>query len=367
MAEKDLKFIENEIKKFDDKKFKVMFFVMDTKNTPIGSLAYIYETAYQLSEMGYNVHMLYAEQDFVGVRDWLGDKYADLPHHNIGIKRDEKFAITPADILFIPELFGNIMGQTKSWPCKRVALLQNLDYMAEGVSPGNTWTHMKIRDCIATSDRLAEIAKNYFPDIKTHVVRPSIPNYFFEEQKPKQLIINIIAKTRADFERFMKPFYWKHPELTWVAFRELKDLPRKDFAKELNKGAATVWIDTRTDFGYSALEAMAANNILIAKVPDNQLEWAFDKDGRLKDNAMWFETYDDAIECVNQFVQYFISDRVPENIYSVMKDTVAPYSIEMQKLDIENVYVKDIFDTHRKTLEIYLNTVNNVEEKQEKE
>ena len=52
----------------------------DTKGNASGSLAYIYELASGLQDMGYNVGMLHSEEDFVGVNEWLGEKYAELPH-----------------------------------------------------------------------------------------------------------------------------------------------------------------------------------------------------------------------------------------------------------------------------------------------
>jgi hypothetical protein len=56
-----IKNLTKELKKLNDKKFKVMFFVYDTKGVPSGSLTYIYQTAYKLKELGYTVEMLYAE------------------------------------------------------------------------------------------------------------------------------------------------------------------------------------------------------------------------------------------------------------------------------------------------------------------
>ena len=74
--------IQNEIDKIDKKENNIYFFVIDTKGNPSGSLEYIYKLANILKKNEYNVTMLYQEDEFVGVRDWLGDEYADLPHEN---------------------------------------------------------------------------------------------------------------------------------------------------------------------------------------------------------------------------------------------------------------------------------------------
>ena len=105
-TEKDKKAIERiktEIDKIDKKLSKICFFVLDTKGTPSGSLEYIYKLAYILNEEGYDVNMLYqAEKDdkFVGVSEWLYEKYANLKHFNI----NDEFEISPSDVLFIPEI-----------------------------------------------------------------------------------------------------------------------------------------------------------------------------------------------------------------------------------------------------------------------
>lgn len=361
--EKNIKLIQKEIEKIDNKKNKIMFFVMDSKNAPLGSLSYIYETAYQLKEMGYNVHMLHDEKEFVGVESWLGEKYSKLPHDNI----KSEFAISPSDIMFIPELFTNIMAHTKALPCKRVVILQNLGYMTDFIQPGVTWDDLKMRECVTTSEFLKSRVQTYFPNVQTHVVRPSLPEYFTKDrQTPRQLIINIVAKNKKDVDSIIKPFYWKHPEYKWVSLREVKNVPREDFAKYLNEGVATVWCDTDTSFGYSALEAMSANNIVIGKIPENNVEWLYDKDGNIRDNGIWFYNSSDAPDAIANFIEAFISDEVPSKIYSEMENTVKTYTTDQQIKDIEMVYVKGIFEEHKKTLELYLNTVNNFQNKNSK-
>mgnify|MGYP002520347908 CR=1 FL=1 len=42
----------------------------------------------------------------------------------------------------------------------------------------------------------------------------------------------------------------------------MMDLLQEDFAKYMSEGTITVWVDERTDFGYSALESMACGNIV---------------------------------------------------------------------------------------------------------
>jgi hypothetical protein len=51
--------LKNALDKIENKEFKINFFVLDTKGNPSGAIAYIYDTAYTLYELGYNVQMLH--------------------------------------------------------------------------------------------------------------------------------------------------------------------------------------------------------------------------------------------------------------------------------------------------------------------
>lgn len=354
MAEKNvIKKLEAEIKKIEDKKFKVFFFVVDTKGAPTGTLAYIYETAYQLKELGYNVQMLHAEKEFVGVESWLGEKYASLPHVNVD---KDTPAVSPSDFLFIPEICTSIMAQTKQLPCKRIAILQNYAYLTDTIPMGIGWNDLKINECVTTSERLANKITKCFPRVKASIVRPSIPEYFFDEAtEPQKLIINVVAKDKTDVNSIMKPFYWKFPMYNWVAFREVKNLPREEFAKTLREGIATIWADTFTDFGYSALEAMACKNIVIGKVPESTPEWMEDAEGNLLDNGVWYYDSSNAQDLIAGVIQSFLSNNVPEKIYEDMTNTAKAYLPEGQKSDIQEVYVKGYFEERKKELQIAIN------------
>lgn len=364
MADKKVaKKIEQEIKKIENKKNKILFFVYDTKGAPNGSLAYIYETANTLKELGYNVQMLHSDKEFIGVESWLGEKYSSLPHFNI---EKDSVDVSPSDILVIPELCTSVMSQTKNLPCKRIMLLQNYSYLTEMVPMGVGLSDLKIIDCITTSDHLSEKITRIFPNVGTKIVHPSIPDYFFDEAtEPKKLIINVVAKNSNDINAILKPFYWKYPNYNWVAFREVKNLPREEFAKVLREGIATIWVDTLTDFGYSALEAMATKNIVIGKVPENSPEWMESgKESLLRDNGIWFYNPDNAQDLIAGVIQSFLTNSIPEKIYKDMADTANLYRKDAQTTEIANVY-ESLCKKRIDELKFALKVVENNKEKVE--
>ncbi len=347
---KIIKDLEISIKKLENKKNKVMFFVADSKGAPIGSLTYIYGIAYQLKEMGYNVQMLYAENEFVGVGGWLGEKYALLPHYNV---TKDILDVSPSDILFIPELYGSIMAKTKTLHCKKIAILENFGYMTELIPFGATWESMGIHDCITTSEALKTRLNEVFPNIRTYVIRPVIDNLFFDkanEHKLKNLIVNIVSKDERYINSIVKPFKWRHPEYGFVTFRYINGKPRDEFAKYVTEGEITVWIDSETDFGYSALEAMACGNIIVGKIPENEPEWMLEDGGDLKKNGIWFYNMRELPDVLANVIGALIHNSIPEQLLTEAESTLSNYTQEKQNTDIVRVFEETILNERKNEL-----------------
>lgn len=348
--EEMLRVVEDNIQKMENKSFNVFFFVIDTKGNPSGSLEYIYRTALTLKELGYNVAMLHQEEEFIGVRDWLGDAAADLPHHNI---EKENVEISACDFLFIPEILSSVMSQTKTLPCKRVIILQNHSFMADFMPVGVTPFDVNINEVVTTTKALKDIADEYFPGIKTHIVRPMIDPVFRNNDNPKKLIINVVSRSQDDISRIVKPFYWKYPVYKWVSFRDLRGVTQEVFADALREGAITIWLDEISDFGYSALEAAKSGSIVIAKVPATPTDWTFvyeeSEDGKSASNGLnpafiWFDDIRRVPDMVASVVRTWTLDRIPQELYDNLAKAASDYTYDAHKSDVEKEYGKELFE-----------------------
>lgn len=361
---KAIKNLKAELKKIETNKFNFMFFVFDTKGTPNGELSYIYSMALCLKSLGYNVKMLHNEKEFVGVKEWLGEKYSNLPHFNV---ETDGVAISPSDFLIIPEIFSNVMFQTfnKKLPCKRIALLRNYGYLTEMVQPGVTWDNYGIQDCIVATNELKDKLNVIFPFVKhSHVINPFVDKAFFEktdEMYPKKLIFNIIANNKNDVNSIVKEFFWRYPSYKWVAFREIKNLSTELLSNALKESFATIWVDEKTDFGATALAAMASNNIIIGKIPESPTEWVM-KDDELQNNALWVYRKDDMFEIIADLTQSFLHNQIPEKIYNEMQNTAKAYSYTKFKNNVQTTY-SSIVEERKNELKTLLNIANkNTEE-----
>lgn len=346
--DKVLERIEKELKKIDDKDFNVYFYIIDTKGVPSGSLLYIYKIAYELHELGYKVEMLHSEKDFVGIGQWAEKKYSELKHSMIG---DRKTTLSPSDFLIIPEIYTDIMSQTKDIPCKRVVLLQNFDYMTRIIPPGVHPYEYGITDIIVNTNYNMEMVKNNLPKINTHIIRPGISSAMFREnEKPKKMIVNFAVKDANDTSRIVKPFFWKYPQLKWVTFAQLQNLPQEIFADALRDAAITVVIDDTSSFGYAALEALKTGSIVICKIPNNIPEWMLEN-GELTNSIVWVDNLDEVADVIANLVAMWVRDDVPDELYEEMTKTAKLHTMEDMRNDVKEVFVDTLFAERKKEIE----------------
>ena len=291
---------------------------------------------------------MHQDKEFIGVGEWLGEKYAKLPHANI---EEDNVEITPSDFIFIPEIFANVMMQTKKLPCKRVVLVQNYNHITEFMPVSQTYENLNITDAIVTTKVQEEKVREWFPYVRTHIVSPSVKNMFRKSTEPKKLLVNVIAKDQSIVNQIVKPFYWKNPIYKWVSFRDLRGVNQELFCEALREAAITIWVDDNTNFGLTLLEALRCGGVVLAKVPNNPSDWMLTEDGRLTESVLWFENLDDVSDMLTSVVRSWTMDAIPEDVYTEQDKFTDFYTEETQKNEIETVYVKGLIERRLKEFE----------------
>lgn len=337
-----------------DNKANFYFFTLDTKGNPTAGIANVYEHVKLLTELGYKAHILHEKNDYklrgdeegMGIADWLGEEYANLSH--VSIERQE-LSVRPSDFIIIPEVFASIMDQVKTMPCKKIVLSQSPEYMFELLPVGKRWTSdYGFYDAITTSETQADHLKTHFPDLRTHIVPVSIPEYFKYDDKPKMPIVSIVCRNQSDVVKLTKSFYLQYPLYKWVTFRELRGLSRKKFAEELNKSFLSVWVDDLAGFGTFPIEAMECDTPVIGKIPNIVPEWmkTTDENGdvALLNNGIWTNTTQNIPDLIGQYIKLWLEDNEPTEILTEMAKTKGIYTGAKQKEAIAKVYGKLLSD-----------------------
>ena len=353
--------VEENLKKLEDKNFGFYFFVMDTKNNPVGWVANVYEHAKMLSDMGYNSYILHEKNEFTSVEGWLGTEYASLPHISV---ESQQLRVSPADFLIIPEIFANMMEQTAKMPCKRIVLSQCYDYILEILNLGAKWSDYGINDVITTTEKQKTYIQSLFPTMNVDIVPVSVPEYFTKSSKPQKPIVAIHTRKQEDMLKIVKTFYLKNPLFKWVTFRDLRGLPKKNFAKTLSESCVSVWVDDIASFGTFPIESMKSGVPVIGKIPNVVPEWLEEVDEQnnvmIKDNGIWTSDFLKIPDLVSTYLRLWLEDGIPSELYQKMESSVeGKYSVEDMKKNVETTYV-NIIQKRKMELVSVLSNNNNL-------
>jgi hypothetical protein len=344
--------IKESIEKIENKDFGIYFFTIDTKGNPTAGVATIYEHVKKLRELGYNANILHDKNDYklredeegMGIAEWLGEEYANLPHVSI---ESQKLQVGPSDFVVIPEAFASIIKQTVNFPCKRIVFLQSYEYIFEMLEIGEGWEQFGITDVITTNKSLSEYAESVFRGLRTDIIPVGIPDYFKNSTEPKIPTIAMSARDKRELLKIVKIFYQKYPHYRFVTFRDMSGLPREMFAKELAKSFVSVWIDELSSFGTFPLESMRTKTPIIGKIPRMVPEWmgSVDEKGNLNlnDNGIWTPNLNSIPDIIATMVGLYLEDAIPENILNGMAEWENKYTTEESDKILSEVY-KNIFN-----------------------
>jgi len=362
--------VKEVLAKLESKDFNLYFFTLDTKGNPTAGIANIYEHVKILNDLGYNASILHEKNDYKlrgdqegnGIADWLGEEYASLPHTSI---ESQQLNVSPADFIIIPEIFANIMDQVKGFPCKKVVFSQSYDYLLELLPIGKRWNvDYGFTDVITTTERQSNYLKTLFPSIQTHIVPVSIPSYFKDSDKPKIPVVTILTRNQGDAAKIAKSFYLQYPIYKWVTFKELRGLPREQFASELSKSCLAVWVDEQSAFGTFPLEAIECNTPVIGKIPNMIPEWMenVDEQGNvsIKQNGIWTNTILNIPELIATYLKVWLEDSVPSDLTDAINESKGGYTSEKQVSVASKVYTA-LHENRISELKITLETLENSE------
>jgi len=365
-----VKQVKEVLAKLESKDFNLYFFTLDTKGNPTAGIANIYEHVKILNNLGYKASILHEKNDYKlrgdqegnGIADWLGEEYASLPHTSI---EGQQLNISPADFIVIPEIFANIMDQVKGFPCKKVVFSQSYDYLLELLPIGKRWNvDYGFTDVITTTERQSNYLKTLFPSINTHIVPVSIPSYFTDSDKPKIPVVTILTRNQGDAAKIAKSFYLQYPIYKWITFKELRGLPREQFASELAKSCLAVWVDEQSSFGTFPLEAIECNTPVIGKIPNMIPEWMenVDEQGNvtIKQNGVWTNTTLNIPELIATYLKVWLEDSVPADLTDAINESKGLYTPENQVEVATSVYAK-LLDNRISELKITLETLENAQ------
>ena len=355
--------IKSGLDKLVNKKSKFLFVVPESQS-PVASVYEVYFHATVVKNLGYNVVVMVEKGDYVPP-SWIEKELTNHDHMSMA---DPKLTVGPEDIMVIPEVYSNVMEQTKNLPCMRVGLLQSVDYMVSSLIPGTDWTSFGIQDVITTSQSLKEWLETFYGagkyDIKTYNI--GIPEYFERTDVPKQPVISVIGRNANEISKFVKLFFSKYPQYNWVTFDPMvtkskppQPMRRVDFAKRLQQNFAAIWIDRIASFGTFPLECMKSGTIPICLKPDIMPEYMIERDEegnplKTVDGAgVWTENYYDLPVLAGDVLVKFLDDAILPELYETMEKVASKYN----QIDSETRLVEIYTDLAKKRITLFENAL----------
>tara|TARA_R100000664_G_C2752040_1_gene139333 strand:+ start:651 stop:1706 length:1056 start_codon:yes stop_codon:yes gene_type:complete len=315
--------LKDAITKIENNQGEFYFLTINTKGVQKASVAMNYELVRMLTQKGYTAHIMHQEEDYTEP-DWLGEEYTGLSHKCIS--RNE-IQVSASDTVFIPEIYGSVLEQIKTFPCEKIIFCQSYDYIFETLQPGVTWTHYGINRCLTTCESQKAYLESIMPGLSVEVIPFYFPECFEQPKAPKPPVIAIHTREARDTAKIIKTFYVKYPQFRWIAFKDMRNLPRKKFAEALQETCVSVWVDDISGFGTFPLESMMVGNPVIGKLPNLRPDWLNEH------NGIWTYEFNKIVDIIGAFIKNWLEDEVPVELYEHTNNTVSTY----RKLDTEQI------------------------------
>jgi hypothetical protein len=317
MNQEQISKLEKSIQNMKDKSSRIYFLVQDTKGNARASVRYIYQMAMALKNNGFNSIILHEKPEYFGVSSWLDEEYMKLPHNAI---EGTNLAISPEDIIIIPEIYGFVMDQISNLPCGKVVLCQAYDHIFETLNPGDTWTKLGFYKCITTSDRQKEMIESMMRGLSVDVVSPFISEVFEKQKFPPKTIISVHSRDQRETVNMIKAFYAKFPQYRWITFRDMRGLSELEFANAMKESFCSVWLDSTSAFGTYPLESFKMGIPVIGLVPNLQPEWMNEN------NGIWINNQNMIVDVVADFIQNWLEDNISPVVFEEMEKTMSEIS-----------------------------------------
>ena len=360
--------IKNSLDRLVNKKSKFLFFVPES-TSPAASIYEIYFNATVVKGMGYEVVMMTEKGDQTAP-SWIEKELTEIKHV---LMSDPKITVGPEDIMIIPEVFTNVMEQTKDLPCLRIGLLQSVDYMINSLIPGMDWTSFGINEVITTSKSLKDwIDVFYDKKFNVQTYNVGIPEYFEKSKLPQKPIISVVGRNPNEISKFVKLFYSKYPQYNWITFDPMvtkskppQPMRRVDFAKRLQGNFAAVWVDRISSFGTFPLECMKSGVIPICLKPDIMPEYLIERNENgepvkaIDGAGVWTNNFYDLPVLTGEVLIKFLDDSVTDELYLSMNEIASKYNQEQSENRLIEIYSQYI----NKRIELFNTAIQSVENK----
>jgi hypothetical protein len=340
--------IKVSLEKLTTKQSKFLVVIPESQS-PSANVYELYFHATVIKNMGYEVWVMVERGDYLPPT-WIEKELTNHKHMSLA---DPKLTVGPEDIMIIPEVYSNVMEQTKNLPCTRIGVMQSVDYMVNSLVVGTDWSSFGIRDVITTSNTLKEWMETFYGQNKFNisVYNIGIPDYFEKSKVPQKPIVSVIGRNANEISKLVKLFFSRFPQYSWITFDPMltkskppQPMRRVDFAKRLSGNFAAVWVDRIASFGTFPLECMKAGVVPICLKPDIMPDYMLERDETgavtkvVEGAGVWTDNFYDLPVLLGEVLIKFLDDSITPALYESMDAVAARYTQDGAQAALEAIY-----------------------------
>lgn len=329
---------------FENKEFKIYFYLPDFKNNTLFFICNIYNQIKNLKELGYNCVVLSDKNDYK-VPEWLEKELRDV--NVITLENSPK--IEAHDFIVVPEFampFISELAKQQGATQNVVLHVNAYEDILNTMPVGARWQDLGIVDVIVNSPPMEKyVTRLMGHPLRTHVIPIVVSEKFKNTEKEKRPYVAVMARDEGQFHRFFKEFILKYPMLKFISFVYLKGKPRNEFANILNEAAFAVWIDEVASLGSFPLECFRTNTPLVALRPKLPQEF------HTKGYGIWANSRMEIEDYMNQLLTYWLEDQMneggensPNSHFEKAYEYSLQFNDENQKNALKNTWEKLVGD-----------------------
>jgi len=297
--------IRSAINKIDNNTMNVYFYVPNVKNIPLYSIKHVYDLAHSLEDSGYNVIMLYSDDEYTHPV-WMGEnKVNSLTHSNLD---NPSLTFEPSDIVFVPETQTQFLEHLikHNVSSKVVIVTNSYNRALDTLSPGVSWSDHNIVDMIVTNENMMK----YFNKLLNQTMRISIVPLTIEEDYltppdyPREPTVAVLARDQHEYVNLIKRFYLRYPHFRWITFYDMRNYSHYEFIDKLKTSCLAVWVDPKSSYGTFPIECFETGTPLIAVQPEMPQQFITNGTAFWVPNTLNLDVY------VYDFISHFVEDKL---------------------------------------------------------
>jgi hypothetical protein len=230
----------------------ILYFCPDSPHKSAG-IRILYDHVRILTAHGHNAAVLHSAAGF---------RIADVPEAPIRYLASPN-AISPGDIVVIPEGYPRIMVGLRTQPVRRIAIALNWRYVYSGLGDGCDWRDFNIERVITYSPHIGDFVA-WAMGLPVHQFQISIdPQLYYCQPNEKMAQISFLTRKQGEMAELRRVLWSRNrrfiDEINWMG---LDNLSEAEYARQIRRSSIFINMSPFEGLHIPVLEAMRSGTLV---------------------------------------------------------------------------------------------------------